>query len=61
MKTPFLPGLRAALAPMSSRVQFTLDALGQATLCQIEDRFGPALDPSLLKKPKTKEHSRWLK
>lgn len=58
MKTPFLPGLRAALAPMGSRVQSTVASLAPATLCQIEQRFAGALDPSLLQKPKAKAHSR---
>lgn len=58
MHTPFLPALRAALAPMGSRVQATLGSLRQATLAQIEERFRPALDPDLLKKPLTKAHSR---
>lgn len=58
MNTPFLPALRACLAPMGSRVKSTVGALGQATLGQIEDRFSPALAPSLLEKPKAKAHSR---
>lgn len=58
MNTPFLPGLRAAIAPMGSRINSTLGFLNQATLCQIEERFSRALDCSLLKKPKAKDHSR---
>jgi hypothetical protein len=58
MNTPFLPGLRASIAPMGSRIKSTLGSLGQATLCQIEEHLGRALDPSLLKKPATKDHSR---
>lgn len=58
MHTPFLPSLRACLAPRRSPIQSTLRSLGQATLCQIEDRFGRALDPALFRKPKKKDHSR---
>lgn len=43
---------------MRSQIQSTLDPLGRATLCQIEERFSPALDSALLKKPKAKDHSR---
>lgn len=58
INTPFFPALRTCLAPLGSRIKSTVGDLGQATLCQIEERFGPALAPSLLRKPKTKDHSR---
>lgn len=43
---------------MGSRLHASVRALSQATLLQIEERLGPALDGSLLEKPATKEHSR---
>jgi len=43
---------------MGSRTQAAARSLAQATLLQIEDRLGPALDPDLLQKPAKKAHSR---
>lgn len=43
---------------MKSRVRAALGELSQATLLQIEDRLGPALEAGLLDKPSSKAHSR---
>lgn len=43
---------------MGSRSRATVQTLPQATLLQIEERLGPALDPSVLEKPEDKDHSR---
>lgn len=58
MHTPFLPALRARLAPMGSRSQAAVRCLSQDTLLQIEERLRPALASNLLVKPASKEHSR---
>jgi hypothetical protein len=58
MHTPFLPALRPILAPMGSRSKTAARALAQATLLQIEQTLGPALDPELLLKPASGDHCR---
>src|SRR2546428_818448 len=50
MNTPFLPALRAALAPLGSRTAHAVKTLGVLTLCQLEDRFGGCLPSSLFPK-----------
>ena len=58
MTTPFLPGLRAALAPLGSRTAHAFKTLGALTLCQLEDRFGCCLPASLFPKNSAKQNSR---
>jgi hypothetical protein len=56
--TPFLPALRARLAPMGSR---TLPALAQVrsyTLCQLERCFGDLIPSTLFPKAQEKQNSR---
>jgi len=56
--TPFLPALRATLAPMGSR---TARALGRArsyTLCQLENCFGLWIPATLFPKAQEKQNSR---
>ena len=58
MTTPFLPGLRAALAPLGSRTAHAFKTLRVLTLCQLEDRFGCCLPASLFPKNSAKQNSR---
>lgn len=58
MHPPFLPALRPVLAPMGSRSKTAARALAQATLLQIEQTLGPALEPELLLKPTSGDHCR---
>jgi hypothetical protein len=58
MNTPFLPGLRAALAPLGSRTAQAFKTVRALTLCQLEDRFAGCLPPSLFPKNPAKQNSR---
>ncbi len=58
MQTPFLPALRAVLAPMGSRTTKARQDLRACTLCQLESRFTPLLRPSLFPKAAAKQNSR---
>jgi hypothetical protein len=59
MTTPFLPGLRAALAPLGSRTAHAFRTLSVLTLCQLEDRFGGCLPSNLFPKNSAKQNSRY--
>ncbi len=58
MQTPFLPALRAILAPMGTRTAHSLRQVRSYTLCQIEERFGPRLPRTLFPKTAQKTNSR---
>lgn len=58
MQTPFFPAWRPRLAPHRSALRQTADPFARATLCQVEQRLGPALPPGLLAKPPRGPHSR---
>ena len=58
MNTPFLPGLRAALAPLGSRTAQAFKTVCALTLCQLEDRFAGCVPPSLFPKNPAKQNSR---
>src|ERR1041385_2150802 len=58
MNTAFFPALRPCLAPMGRRAKSFARSLTQPTLLQIEERLGPALQPELLLKPSSGNHSR---
>jgi hypothetical protein len=58
MRTPFLPALRATLAPMGSRATQAFGQVRSYTLCQLEARFGSCLPPGLFPKASAKENSR---
>ena len=58
MSTPYLPALRAILAPMGSRTQSTARSLRQATLSQIEQTLSPTLPKGLFQRPGSGHHSR---
>jgi hypothetical protein len=58
MNTPFLPGLRAALAPLGSRTAQAFKTVRALTLCQLEDRFAGCLPSSLFPKNRAKQNSR---
>jgi len=58
MKTPFLPGLRAQVAPMGSRSTPAVHPCRQATLGQIEARLGRCVPAALLQRQAGKEFSR---
>ena len=52
------PALRACLAPMGPRSTVLPRSLRQATLAQIEERLGPAVDPALLEQRSSQDYSR---
>jgi hypothetical protein len=52
------PALRACLAPMGRRSAPMTRSIRQLTLDQIEQRFGPAVDPALLQQKSSKDYSR---
>ncbi len=54
----FFPALRASLAPMGRRSTPLPCSVRPATLAQIEERLGPAIDPALLEQKASQEHSR---
>jgi hypothetical protein len=58
MCTPFLPALRATLAPMGSRTQCTLRRVRSYTLCQLERSLGQWIPGSLFPKAPEKQNSR---
>jgi hypothetical protein len=58
MMTCFLPGLRHILGPMGSRALSPLKTPSQATLAQVEERFGPCIPQGLLQQNGHKEFSR---
>ena len=56
--TPFLPSLRACLAPMGGRCARFTRSIRQATLGQIEQRLSKAVNPSLLNQNSAGAYSR---
>jgi len=56
--TPFLPALRATLAPMGSRTARALGRAGSYTLCQLENCFGLWMPATLFPKAQEKQNSR---
>jgi hypothetical protein len=53
-----LPALRACFAPMGQRSTLFTRSIRQLTLDQIEQRFGPAVNPFLLQQKASKDYSR---
>jgi hypothetical protein len=53
--TPFFPSWQARLAPMGARLAQTSRRLRSYTLCQLEERFGACLPPTLF--PKAAGHT----
>jgi len=58
MNTPFLPALRAILAPMGSHTAQAFRQVRSYTLCQLEERFGARLPQTLFPKAAEKTNSR---
>jgi hypothetical protein len=64
--TPFFPSWRAQLASMGTRVAQTAKSLRSYTLCQLEERFGACLPPTLFPKAaghtnsRDRLYTRWL-
>lgn len=58
MHTPFFPSWQSQLAPMRGRLLHTFQSVGAYTLCQLEERFGSHLPPSLFPKATKKANSR---
>lgn len=56
--TPFLPALRACLAPMGSRTSQAVEKVRAFTLCQIEKCFEPWVPKDLFPKASEKANSR---
>src|ERR1041385_3725564 len=58
MHTPFLPALRATLAPMGSRTARALRRVRSYTLCQLESCLGSWVPTTLFPKAQEKQNSR---
>jgi hypothetical protein len=58
LHTPFLPALRARLAPMGSRTLPTLARVRSYTLCQLERSFAAMIPSTLFPKAQEKQNSR---
>src|SRR6266478_4244650 len=58
LHTPFLPALRARLAPMGSRTLPTLARVRSYTLCQLERSFAALIPSTLFPKAQEKQNSR---
>ena len=58
MHTPFFPSWHPQLAPMRGRLAHAFHTVGAYTLCQLEERFGSYLPPSLFPKGAQKANSR---
>ena len=58
MHTPFFPSWHPQLAPMRGRLAHAFHTVRACTLCQLEERFGSYLPPSLFPKRAKKANSR---